>query len=440
MPLAVLVFILGAWVALRAATWNASLDVPGLAVAGPVELFQTGGEGAEALAAIDRASLSGPAPQSIAYAPMLAYPPYRLAYDDGYRAGMEYSARLEAEYRSGIRAYGQATGRGFASDRRRAGPAQFNREAFAYSRANPWPGQERRSNIAGDFGSGHQHLMQQAFAVDWHTQGALRGGNSIDRKRRFKEAQPLRAATPPYAAQPLPVVQPSADRWALDVFGFYRQGSSALSITQGRRPIYGASQLGAKLHWRARPSSSHDPRLFARAYHALVTGGESELALGASARPLGSVPVRAFGELRVTRNPGVSEDAVAPQTRLRPAAYAATEIPPVRLPLGLSLEAYAAGGYVGGAQGTLFADGQSVLTRQLTRIGNPNSSSAAVSVGAGVWGGAQKGVHRVDVGPTLRFDVNIGDVPARLSVDYREQVAGDADPDSGVAATVSTRF
>ena len=142
----------------------------------------------------------------------------------------------------------------------------------------------------------------------------------------------------------------------------------------------------------------------------------------------------------MTRNPGSSEDVIAPQTRLRPAAYAATEIPPVRLPLGLSLEAYAAGGYVGGTPNTFFADGQSVLTRQVTRIGNPGASSAAVSLGAGVWGGAQEGAHRVDVGPTLRFDVNIGEVPARVSVDYREQVAGDADPASGVAATVSTRF
>ena len=81
MPLAVLAFILGAWVVLRAAIWNASLEMPALAVAGPAELFQAGGEGAEALAASDTSLSSAPAPQSIAYAPMLAYPPYRLAYD-----------------------------------------------------------------------------------------------------------------------------------------------------------------------------------------------------------------------------------------------------------------------------------------------------------------------------------------------------------------------
>jgi hypothetical protein len=40
----------------------------------------------------------------------------------------------------------------------------------------------------------------------------------------------------------------------------------------------------------------------------------------------------------------------------------------------------------------------------------------------------------------MRLDWSLGDVPARVSVDYRQQVAGDAEPGSGVAATVSTRF
>ena len=39
-----------------------------------------------------------------------------------------------------------------------------------------------------------------------------------------------------------------------------------------------------------------DPRLYARAYHALVPRGESELAAGVSVRPIVEVPVRVAGE------------------------------------------------------------------------------------------------------------------------------------------------
>jgi hypothetical protein len=40
----------------------------------------------------------------------------------------------------------------------------------------------------------------------------------------------------------------------------------------------------------------------------------------------------------------------------------------------------------------------------------------------------------------MRVDLTIGEVPARISLDWRERVAGDAAPDSGIAATISTRF
>ncbi|WP_152553517.1 hypothetical protein [Erythrobacter longus] len=288
--------------------------------------------------------------------------------------------------------------------------------------------------------NGDRHpSAQQRLLLDWSLHGA-HNGNAALAKREGQYLDAREASPAPFPAQPGYAIQASSDRWMLDAFGFFRQGSNAVTIPQGRRPIYGASQVAANLQWRARPSSSHDPRVYARAYHALVTGGETELAAGVSALPLGSVPVRLYGELRATRNPQLSNGAISAQTNLRPAAYAATELPPQKLPLALSLEAYGAGGYVGGNADTYFIDGQAAVTRRLLQLGKSGSPSASVSLGAGVWGGAQKDARRVDIGPTLRFDVDIGNLPARVSVDYREQVAGDAEPDSGVAATVSTRF
>lgn len=221
-------------------------------------------------------------------------------------------------------------------------------------------------------------------------------------------------------------------RWSLDAWGFWRQGSDAAPVSQGRVPVYGASQAGAVLQYRLAPVSRRDPRLYARAYPALVKGGESELAIGASLRPLVGLPLRLAGEGRFTDTPFGSE--------VRPAAYAVTEINPVPLPLGTRLEIYGQAGWVGGRGRTPFADGQASLTRELPFAGRLSKDAVRISIGAGAWGGAQKDAQRLDVGPTLRADVGIGGFPVRLSVDWRARVAGDAAPGSGVAATLSAGF
>ncbi len=245
----------------------------------------------------------------------------------------------------------------------------------------------------------------------------------------------LAADTPP-PFMPAPTTSARADRWSVDGWAFWRQGSDAAPISQGRVPIYGASQVGAVLNYRLAPSSrsnsGRDPRLYARAYRALVRRGESELALGVSARPVAAVPVRLAGEVRVTDGAFRSE--------LRPSAYAVTELAPLALPLGARLEAYAQGGWVGGTDATLFADGQASLTREVTAVAKASDNALRLSLGAGAWGGAQDGAERLDLGPTVRLDVKLGEIPARFAVDWRERVGGDAGPGSGAAVTLSTRF
>ncbi|MFN3864804.1 MAG: hypothetical protein ACK4RT_11045 [Erythrobacter sp.] len=240
---------------------------------------------------------------------------------------------------------------------------------------------------------------------------------------------------PPFLAAP--AVREAAagrkdGRWSVDAWGFWRQGSDAAPISQGRVPIYGASQIGALLQYRIAPETARDPRLYTRAYRALVRRGESELALGASARPLPRVPVRLFGELRVTDG--------AFRTEARPAAFAVSELAPRSLPVGTRLEAYAQVGWVGGEEATLFADGQASLTREVDQIARATGDAMHLSLGAGVWSGAQDGAQRVDLGPTMRLDLRLGEVPARLSLDWRERVQGDAAPGSGTALALSTRF
>lgn len=222
------------------------------------------------------------------------------------------------------------------------------------------------------------------------------------------------------------------DRWSFDSWAFLRQGSNSLNSSQGRAPVYGASQLGATLQYRLAPTSSHDHKAYIRAYRALVSGGETELAVGLAARPVPSVPVRVQVEARLTNN--------AFGTELRPAIIAITELRAQKLPVGLKAETYAQGGYVGGAADTGFVEGQVAVTREVKNFDLSVTKSARLSVGAAAWGGAQRDAQRIDLGPSVRLDLAIGEVPARVSVDWRERVAGDAEPGSGVAATISTRF
>ncbi len=237
-----------------------------------------------------------------------------------------------------------------------------------------------------------------------------------------------RMVTPAGPDRARPATHSVEGRWSLDGWALWRQGSGGSLVSQGRVPSYGASQAGAALAYRLAPANRHDPRAYLRLYHALIDQGEGEVAAGLSARPVPQIPVRAYVELRATR---FGDDT----TRLRPAILAATELPPQELPGGLRGELYLQGGYVGGKFATAFADGQLRVLHDVKRF-----DLARVSLGGGAWGGAQRGAHRLDLGPTMQADVTLGKTPARISLDWRERVAGNADPDSGLAVTLSTRF
>lgn len=294
-----------------------------------------------------------------------------------------------------------------------------------------WPGTARRVTGQDPRLAAAHHLLWIAALRDPLVRAPLMAGAGIGPLTQGDG----QAVTPPFLpapARPVMAAAAKSRRWSVDAWAFWRQGSDAAPISQGRVPIYGASQAGAVLQYRLAPGSARDPRAYARAYRALVRRGESEVAVGASARPLGRVPLRAAGEVRYT-------DSAFSNT-WRPAAYVVTELAPAALPLGTQLEAYGQAGWVGGPEPTGFADGQASVTGEVRRVASLSDNTLRLSLGAAAWGGAQKDAQRIDVGPTLRLDLRVGAVPARLSVDWRERVGGDAGPDSGVAATLSTQF
>jgi hypothetical protein len=59
------------------------------------------------------------------------------------------------------------------------------------------------------------------------------------------------------------------------------------------------------------------------------------------------------------------------------------------------------------------------------------------SGGVGMWGGAQPGLRRLDIGPRASMKVN-GKV--RVHLDYRQRLVGNAAPGSGGVVTIAGDF
>ncbi len=98
------------------------------------------------------------------------------------------------------------------------------------------------------------------------------------------------------------------------------------------------------------------------------------------------------------------------------------------LPYHFSLDAYAQAGVVGINSRDLFADGAFTLMRPIY---------GPVSAGFGTWAGAQPGLYRVDAGPRLSVRVRRN---MRVDLDWRQRIAGNADPGSGPALTLAADF
>ena len=235
-------------------------------------------------------------------------------------------------------------------------------------------------------------------------------------------------------AAPLPVpvggqAEPGSKtrRFAVDGWLFLREGGGVQGGDVAGGPAYGGSQAGAIVWWDAAPASSVDPRLYLRATAALAQNGEREAAAGASVRPFSKLPVALHAEMRATGRPGSFE--------LRPAALVTAGMDRQQLPMGFSARGYAQAGWVGGGFATAFADGSLVAEREVARF-----DLGRVTAGAGVWGGAQKDADRLDIGPSASVDLEVAEVPFRISADYRVRVGGNAAPRSGAALTLSSGF
>lgn len=238
--------------------------------------------------------------------------------------------------------------------------------------------------------------------------------------------QMIATAAAPQAVAPAKTVSTdSPSRWSADAWALLREGTvAALGVGPA---TYGASQAGAVLRYRLAPTDPHRPAAYVRVTSALDYGGDQEIAAGFLGRPITGLPVVAAAELRAGR--------LAGRTMVRPAAFAYTELAPFPLGHSLTGELYTQAGYVGGSFATPFVDGQFRADRSVMRLG-----PAELRAGAGIWGGAQRGASRLDVGPTMALGIAGRRGAIRTSIDWRFRVVGNAVPASGPAVTLSAGF
>lgn len=182
----------------------------------------------------------------------------------------------------------------------------------------------------------------------------------------------------------------------------------------------GGSQAGARLLYRVNNDARRPFALSGRVYAPMRRLAAAEAAAGLDWRPSARLPVHFLIERRQRLG---REGRSAFSASIHGGGSAG-------LGRGWRLDAYAQAGIVGTRARDLFVDGAA-------RVSHP---VGPVEVGGAVWGAAQPGASRLDVGPNITLPIRAGGATMRLSAEYRFRIAGDARPVSGPALTLGVDF
>jgi hypothetical protein len=217
----------------------------------------------------------------------------------------------------------------------------------------------------------------------------------------------------------IPHARLTASGWAL-----WRPDAGAASLSDGQ---LGGSQAGMRIAYPiASLGAGGQLKINARVSAPLGRRLGKEGAFGvALLRPL-SVPVELIVERRVALDNG-GRNAFA--------AIAAGGVDALQVAGPWTLNGYLQAGVVGARKRDAFADGGASLRRPVGR-----AAGMPFDVGIGVWGAAQPGLRRLDVGPEAALRLHGSPVPLRVAAQWRFRMAGNARPASGPAIVVSSDF
>jgi hypothetical protein len=228
------------------------------------------------------------------------------------------------------------------------------------------------------------------------------------------------APEPPLGMAAAPTA-PASSRWSGSVFLFARNGGGGVPLAGGGQ--LGASQAGGRIAYRL--DEVGKLAVAARAYVPVDSVRGAEAAVGIDLRPLPNVPFR----LSVERRIGIGRDG-----RDAWSAYAAGGF--FRgVGRTVELDGYGQAGVVGAKARDLFADGALRAARRFDLGGN-----RSLLAGAGVWGAAQPGAARLDVGPRVAVRLPAAGATVSVAGEWRARIAGDARPGSGPALTIAADF
>lgn len=229
-------------------------------------------------------------------------------------------------------------------------------------------------------------------------------------------------AIPP-PLRPTPVaVRPK--RLSASIWGIARGGASG--------PVLGGQLGGSQAGMRVTYGLGAARRFALAARVATALGGAGpgrrEAALGVEWRVPGlarRVPVRVVAEQRIALDGG----------RGGTAAGVIAGLDAVPVAAGFRLEAYGQAGAILRDRAEGYADGAARLARPVATPG-----AMALDLGIGAWGAAQPGVGRIDIGPSIGAVVPVGATRLRITLDWRQRIAGRARPGSGPALSIGSDF
>jgi len=209
----------------------------------------------------------------------------------------------------------------------------------------------------------------------------------------------------------------SAGRWSGSAWLIARDDGG---VGLGAGPLggqLGGSQAGARLAYRLEDRLALVGRVAAP-----LQGPGSEAAIG--------LEWRADPHLRLIAEQRVAIDGAGGG----PALGVIGGFGPERI-RGFRLEAYGQAGIIGRGRGVYYVDGAARAEAPVAR-----RDGIELGVGAGIWGAAQTGAERLDLGPTIGATLPFARQRLRLTLDWRERVAGGAAPGSGPALSLGTDF
>ena len=222
----------------------------------------------------------------------------------------------------------------------------------------------------------------------------------------------------PQQSVPAPLARQAFDRIQLSAWALLRgqQGMALGPTSLASGGQLGGSQAGARLSYNL-------TRQVAASLRSSSDVGRrgGEVAAGVRVQPLRGLPLWFTAERRQRiGSVGPGRNAFA--------LFAEGGVYQRPMPWDFELDAYLQAGVVGFKSRDAFIDGGMSFTRPLYR---------QFSGGLGVWGGAQPGVYRVDGGPRVTMKVRNN---VRVHFDWRQRLAGNAQPGSGPAITLAGDF